>query len=183
MHLTFYKEITMSVTVSLSPDKRLAIVTPDSSSILSSDATEAVSKEVFKVMATTYSLMFVIQGCHWNIMGPHFVDLHKMFGVLYQNLFKAIDHLAERLRALGTEAPYTPERFAFDSAIQIKTPLRSEHEMLETSIQGYLTLTQTTHRAIQTCHKYEDYSSAHLLTQLLAEQEDASWQLISLSRD
>src|SRR3546814_998327 len=50
-------------------------------------------------------LLVKTQGYHWNVVGPLFVSLHRLTEEQYQNLFEAVDDLAERVRALGFPAP------------------------------------------------------------------------------
>lgn len=42
---------------------------------------------------------------HWNVEGPHFFSLHEAFQKQYEELFEAVDEIAERLRALEELAP------------------------------------------------------------------------------
>ena len=52
------------------------------------------------ILADTYLLLVKTQGYHWNVVGPLFVSLHRLTEEQYQNLFEAVDDLAERIRAL-----------------------------------------------------------------------------------
>jgi starvation-inducible DNA-binding protein len=42
---------------------------------------------------------------HWNVKGPGFFALHTAFEEQYNELFMAVDEVAERIRALGALAP------------------------------------------------------------------------------
>ena len=44
---------------------------------------------------------------HWNVTGPMFRTLHLMFEEQYNELWLAVDVVAERIRALGVPAPAT----------------------------------------------------------------------------
>ena len=57
------------------------------------------------MLADAYVLMVKTQGFHWNVVGPLFVSLHELTEQQYQDLFGAIDKIAERIRALGYPAP------------------------------------------------------------------------------
>ena len=59
------------------------------------------------VLADTFALYFKTHGYHWNVEGPHFDSLHKLFGDQYTEMWEATDELAERIRALGSYAPMT----------------------------------------------------------------------------
>jgi starvation-inducible DNA-binding protein len=41
---------------------------------------------------------------HWNVEGPGFFALHTAFQTQYEELFTAIDEIAERIRALDSYA-------------------------------------------------------------------------------
>lgn len=62
-------------------------------------------KSLGVVLADTYVLAVKTHGCHWNVEGMHFSELHALFDGQYTGLFAAADDLAERLRALGAFAP------------------------------------------------------------------------------
>jgi starvation-inducible DNA-binding protein len=56
------------------------------------------------VVADSYALMALTHLAHWNVEGPDFFPLHKAFQEQYENLFEAIDEVAERVRALDAYA-------------------------------------------------------------------------------
>lgn len=64
--------------------------------------------EVYKVKA---------QGFHWNVEGDNFVQLHKLFGNIYEDADDAIDTIAEHIRTLEVYAPGSMKRFIELSAI------------------------------------------------------------------
>ena len=58
-----------------------------------------------QVVAETYALIGQTHICHWNVKGPGFFALHTAFEEQYNELFMAVDEVAERIRALGSLAP------------------------------------------------------------------------------
>ena len=58
-----------------------------------------------QVVAETYALIGQTHICHWNVRGPGFFALHTAFEEQYNELFMAVDEVAERIRALGSLAP------------------------------------------------------------------------------
>src|SRR5687768_18501136 len=56
------------------------------------------------VLADSYALMALTHLAHWNVEGPDFFELHKAFQHQYEDLFEAVDEIAERVRALDTYA-------------------------------------------------------------------------------
>jgi starvation-inducible DNA-binding protein len=59
------------------------------------------------VLADSYTLYLKTQSYHWNVTGPNFKSLHLMFEEQYNDLFIAVDLIAERIRSLGQKAPGT----------------------------------------------------------------------------
>lgn len=57
------------------------------------------------LLADSYALMAQTHLAHWNVEGSNFFGLHTAFEQQYQELFAAIDEIAERIRALGGYAP------------------------------------------------------------------------------
>lgn len=66
---------------------------------------DAVSSALSTLLADSYSLMAQAHLAHWNVEGPFFFELHANFQKQYEDLFEAVDELAERLRALDIYAP------------------------------------------------------------------------------
>src|SRR5262245_37171383 len=56
------------------------------------------------VLADSYALMALTHLAHWNVEGPDFFPLHKAFQEQYEDLFEAVDEIAERVRALDAYA-------------------------------------------------------------------------------
>ena len=61
------------------------------------------------------------QGFHWNVVGPQFEPLHELFQEQYTELSKAIDEIAERIRALDVKAPASFSEFKSLSSIAEET--------------------------------------------------------------
>ena len=56
------------------------------------------------VLADSYALMSLTHLAHWNVEGEDFFQLHKAFQEHYEDLFEAVDEIAERVRALDAYA-------------------------------------------------------------------------------
>lgn len=90
------------------------------------EATKSVTAPVEKglktLLADSYALMAQTHLAHWNVEGPAFFELHAAFQKQYEELFLAIDDIAERLRALDVMAPGGLKLFASESSITEMTP-------------------------------------------------------------
>jgi starvation-inducible DNA-binding protein len=66
--------------------------------------TNPMADSLNQVLADSYALMSQTHLAHWNIEGPGFFALHTAFQTQYEELFTAIDEIAERIRARGAYA-------------------------------------------------------------------------------
>lgn len=67
-------------------------------------AADPVVAALNKLLAESYDLMAQTHLAHWNVEGPDFFQLHTAFQSQYEELFTAIDDIAERVRAIGSYA-------------------------------------------------------------------------------
>jgi len=58
-----------------------------------------------KVLADTFVMYFKAHTYHWNVEGADFKQYHDFFGGIYEELFAAVDVIAEHIRQLDG---YTP---------------------------------------------------------------------------
>lgn len=70
-----------------------------------SKKSNAIVEGLQTLLADSYALMAQTHLAHWNVEGPSFFQLHVAFQGQYEELFTAIDEIAERLRALDVLAP------------------------------------------------------------------------------
>src|SRR6266404_1348661 len=80
-----------------------------------------IADSLSQLLADTYTLYLKTQNFHWNVKGPHFYSLHKMFEEQYQELAAAVDEIAERIRALGSYTPASFSQFASLSSLKEAT--------------------------------------------------------------
>ena len=66
--------------------------------------TNPVVEGLQTLLADSYALMAQTHLAHWNVEGPNFFQLHTAFQGQYEELFAAVDEIAERLRALDVLA-------------------------------------------------------------------------------
>ncbi|MGF1655378.1 MAG: Dps family protein [Verrucomicrobiales bacterium] len=79
-------------------------------------STETV-KALTQLLADSYALMGQTHLAHWNVEGPAFFTLHAAFQTQYEELFTAVDDLAERIRALDSYSPGGLKTFSQMSSI------------------------------------------------------------------
>lgn len=83
------------------------------------------------VLADTMGMFITTWGCHWNVEGRDFYELHKMFGDIYNELFEAIDEIAEHIRALDEYSPGSYKRFQELQTLQEDTKIPTASGMVD----------------------------------------------------
>jgi starvation-inducible DNA-binding protein len=63
-----------------------------------------LTDSLYQVLADSFALLSLTHLAHWNVEGPGFFALHTAFQTQYEELFIAIDEIAERIRALDAYA-------------------------------------------------------------------------------
>jgi starvation-inducible DNA-binding protein len=58
-----------------------------------------------KVLADTFVMYFKAHTYHWNVEGSDFKQYHDFFRGIYEELFAAVDDIAEHIRQLDGYAP------------------------------------------------------------------------------
>ncbi|MGA1235508.1 MAG: Dps family protein [Limisphaerales bacterium] len=87
----------------------------------------ALSDSLNQVLADSYALMALTHLAHWNVEGQGFFALHTAFQTQYEELFTAIEEIAERVRALDNYAIGGLGTLAAKAAMQeFAAPLKQE---------------------------------------------------------
>jgi starvation-inducible DNA-binding protein len=121
------------------------------------------------VMANTYAMYFKAHGFHWNVEGKDFSQYHRFFSKLYEELFDAIDTVAEQIRALDEYAPYNMTELASITTIK-------ESNIYGVDVSGMLAdlndANASVIEALNSAHKLADAENNRGLLNLLEERLD-----------
>lgn len=140
----------------------------------------AVSGELSKMLADSYTLYLMTHNFHWNVEGPMFNTLHAMFMTQYTEQWTALDAIAERIRALGHYAPGTYAEYVKLSSIREPKSVPAALDMVRLLVQGNESVAKTARAALVKADEANDQPSADLLTQRLDVHEKNAWMLRSL---
>jgi starvation-inducible DNA-binding protein len=69
------------------------------------------------VLASTFAFYLKTHNFHWNVEGPNFPQYHSFLDGLYNELWGAVDAIAEHIRTLDAYAPGSLGRFSQLSVI------------------------------------------------------------------
>ena len=143
------------------------------------DRTE-IAKGLARLEADTFSLYLKTHNFHWNVTGPMFQTLHLMFEEQYNELWTAVDLIAERIRSLGVFAPGTYSEFQKLSSIQETSGTPEATEMIRLLVEGHETAARTAREVFTTADEANDQPTADLMTERMQQHEKTAWMLRSL---
>ena len=142
-----------------------------------------IAKELSKFLADSYTLYLKTHNFHWNVTGPMFNALHTMFEAQYTEQWQALDEIAERIRALGYNAPGSYAEFVKLSSITEEpgaTEAPDWREMVRQLVVGNEAVCRTARKVLDVADDADDAPTEDLATQRLQTHEKYAWMLRSL---
>jgi len=133
-----------------------------------------------RLLADSYILYLKTHNFHWNVEGPMFNTLHQMFMDQYTELWNALDIIAERIRALGEQAPGSYKQFIQLSSIPESEGKVAARAMIQQLLQGHEAVAKTARSIYPLAEKAQDEATLDVLTQRLNVHEKTAWMLRSL---
>ena len=132
------------------------------------------------VLADSYMLYVKTHCFHWNVTGPMFETLHLLFDAEYNDIWLALDEIAERIRALGFYAPMGALDFAKGSKIQDENTVPKAEEMIKKLVMGHEQVIRMAREVAKVAAEANDDATIDLLTRRIAIHEKNAWMLRSL---
>jgi starvation-inducible DNA-binding protein len=147
------------------------------------DGQARVAQDLRSCLADSYVLMTKTLAYHWNVVGPLFHSVHELTEEQYDDLFKAIDDLAERIRALGHVAPSSMQEMLNDTVLHEDSGHPSTRDMLTNLVRDHETVARRFRESVLHAEEEKDVVTADLLTERLAFHEKSIWMLRAILLD
>jgi starvation-inducible DNA-binding protein len=136
-------------------------------------STECLSK----LLADTYLLYLKTQSYHWNVEGPRFFMLHKLWEMQYEELANAIDDIAERIRKLGHKVSACMTDFLDLTRLKDSQELKGEDAMLRDLGKNHAQLISFLRADIKTLQETSDEGTVDFMIGRLRAHEKMHWML------
>lgn len=141
------------------------------------EACAEVASVLSRFLANSYVLYVKTHGYHWNVRGPQFGSLHTLFEQHYTDLALAIDELAERIRALGENAPGSMAMFQELSELKEAEGVPIADEMIRDLAADHVTLSRIAAEVVDAAEEVEDVVTADMATSRKLFHDKAAWML------
>lgn len=132
--------------------------------------------------ASQYAFALKAQNFHWNVEGPDFYQLHKLFETIYDEVYGAIDDFAENIRKIKGYTPASLSRFStlteISDELEVLTPQAMVAELLADA--------EKMQQIMMTMFMEAEARHEHGLSNFLADRQDAfakhAWFLRATSK-
>ncbi|HEY9828584.1 MAG TPA: Dps family protein [Stenomitos sp.] len=154
----------ISVNIGLTEEERLGVI-----ELLNRDLSDA------------YLLLVKTKKYHWDVVGPQFRTLHKLWEEHYEALTQSIDAIAERVRTLGGYPAGTMAEFLNLTSLQEHAgDLPRATDMVARLVSDHEQIIRNLREHIDSCSdEFHDEGTADFLTGLMEEHEQMAWMMRS----
>ena len=142
----------------------------------------ALTNDLKTLLADSVTMYFVAHGYHWNVEGSDFSQYHALFAEIYEDVYSAIDPLAEDLRKLDEYAPFTLSKFidlrTVESVEVAPNPKAMAKALLKVN-QGVL---ETISKAFVSANTANEQGIANFLAERDDMHKKWAWQLTASTK-
>ena len=156
---------------------------PDIDIGISGGDRKKIAEGLARFLSDSFTLYLKTHNFHWNVTGSMFNTLHTMFETQYNEQWMALDETAERMRALGFNAPGSYAEFIRLTSIPEEPGLSDTadwREMVRQLVVGNEAVARTARKVLKTADDAGDDPTVDLMTQRLQVHEKNAWMLRSL---
>ena len=135
------------------------------------------------LLATQYALSIKAQYFHWNVEGPDFAQYHDYFANFYEEVYSAVDPIAEYIRTLQEYSPGSFERFQELSIIQGQQKVPRARLMFEELLANNNTVIDLLNQTFVSAEQENKQGIANFIAERLDAQAKHGWMLRSFLKD
>lgn len=136
-----------------------------------------------KAQATTFALYLKAHNFHWNVEGPDFAQYHSFLGDFYEEVFGAVDTIAELIRTLDAYAPGSFSRFQQLSTIEDELSVPKSIMMMARLYADNQRTLAVLNEAYRIAESAGNYGISNALQDRITAHEKHGWMLRSFTKE
>jgi starvation-inducible DNA-binding protein len=137
---------------------------------------QAIAEKLNALLADEFLLALKTRNYHWNVEGSNFMEMHKFYEGLYNELDEVIDEVAERVRTLGHYSQGRMVDFLKLTNLQEEAYTNDQSKQLKNLLDDHETMIRQLRKDIDLMQeKYKDAGNADFLTGLMEKHEKWAW--------
>ena len=126
-----------------------------------------VNRVLNQHLADSFDLLSQVKQAHWNVKGPDFWQLHKLFDEVAERAAEWVDEFAERVTALGGYATGTARMAVAASRLpEFPTDITEGMDYVKAVAARLSAFTNSARKAIDQTDKLGDADTADLFTEV-----------------
>lgn len=139
-------------------------------------------KETLKVaLADTFAMYWKAHEFHWNVEGQNFSEYHDFFGSLYEELWNALDVIAEQIRMQKTYVP-SLERLLSMKTISVSTGPVDASAMMKALVQDNKAVVNSLTIAYTTAEEAGEFGLSNILQDRISAHKKHGWMLEAFTK-
>ena len=133
-------------------------------------------------LADTFAFYLKTHNFHWNIEGPNFAQYHDFLNELYNEVFEAVDSIAEHIRTLDVYVPGSFSRFSELATIEDETKVPTAINMLKKLEADNQKVITSLTAAYSDAEKEKKVGFSNFLQDRIDIHEKHGWMLRALTK-
>ena len=129
------------------------------------------------LLADTFTMYLQAHGYHWNVEGQDFSQYHSLFSDIYEDVYGAVDPIAENIRKMGDYAPFTLSKFVETRTVDFKDVAANPKAMAKALLDVNDGVLKSIDKAFKAAMKENEQGIANFLAERDDMHKKWRWQL------
>ena len=139
-----------------------------------------LTEDLKVLLASVNSLSIKAQNFHWNVEGDNFPQYHEFFGDFYEEVYSAVDKVAEYIRTLDSYAPGSLTRYAELSIIQDQLKIPRAELMFAELYEDNSKMIDLLNHCFASASQENKQGIANFIAERLDAHEKHQWMIRSI---
>ena len=135
------------------------------------------------LLASVNSLSIKAQNFHWNVEGDNFPQYHEFFANFYEEVYSAVDKIAEYIRTLDSYAPGSLSRYAELTIIEDQTKIPRPNLMFAELLSDNGKMIDLLNSCFGSAEEENKQGIANFIAERLDAHEKHGWMLRSILKN
>ena len=132
------------------------------------------------LLASVKSLSIKAQNFHWNVEGDNFPQYHDYLGNFYEEVYSAVDKIAEYIRTLDSYSPGSLTRYTELTIIQDQLKIPRAELMFVELFEDNGKMIELLNHCFSSATEENKQGIANFIAERLDAHEKHQWQLRSI---
>ena len=134
-------------------------------------------------LADTFVFYLKSHYYHWNVEGPDFSQYHELLKEIYEEVFGAVDFIAEHIRTLDAYAPGSLKRFSELTTLEEDNTIPSSLDMLKRLLDDNNKVINTLIDSYKAAEAANEYGLANFIQDRIDVHKKHGWMLRATTKD